>query len=110
MSAGSTVVGGTSAIRVSAGERPSSSTGLHSLPGSTVKVTNPTLLSATLQAVRTPTQSPVRIQTSALQTQPTTQAQQQAQQQSQQGGGSGSGGGSSGGGGGGGSGSSGGGQ
>ncbi|XP_050722344.1 helicase domino-like [Eriocheir sinensis] len=93
VSAGSTVVGGASAIRVSAGERSSSSANLHSLPGSTVKVTNPTLLSATLQgqpmsvSVRAPTQSPVRIQTSALQTQPTTQSQQQAQQQGQQGGG-----------------------
>lgn len=88
-------MGGASAIRVSAGERSSPSTTLHSLPGGTVKVTNPTLLSqvsATLQgqpmsvAVRTPTQSPVRIQTSALQTQQTTQTQQQqGQQQGQQG-------------------------
>ena len=84
-------MGGTPAIRVSGGERSSASTSLHSLPGGSVKVTNPTLLSATLQgqpmsvAVRPPTQSPVRIQTSALQTQQTTQTQQQAQQQGQQG-------------------------
>ncbi|KAG0717332.1 Helicase domino [Chionoecetes opilio] len=98
VSAGSTVVGGASAIRVSAGERSSPSTSLHALPGGTVKVTNPTLLSqvsTTLQGqqIRAPTQNPVRIQTSALQTQQTTQTQQQQQhqqhqhQQGQQGGG-----------------------
>ncbi|KAK8744191.1 hypothetical protein OTU49_001046, partial [Cherax quadricarinatus] len=76
VSAGSTVVGGGSAIRVSAGERSSPST--LALSAGTMKVTNPAILSqvsAALQgqlmsvAVRTPTQSPVRIQTSALQTQ-----------------------------------------
>ncbi|XP_064088825.1 helicase domino-like [Macrobrachium nipponense] len=89
VSAGSPVVGGGSAIRVSAGERTATST--LALQSGSVKVTNPILsqVSAALQpmsvAVRTPTQSPVRIQTSALQTQQTTQTQQQPQQQSQQG-------------------------
>ncbi|XP_066970320.1 helicase domino isoform X4 [Macrobrachium rosenbergii] len=89
VSAGSPVVGGGSAIRVSAGERTTTST--LALQSGSVKVTNPILsqVSAALQpmsvAVRTPTQSPVRIQTSALQTQQTTQTQQQPQQQSQQG-------------------------
>nr|XP_045582866.1 helicase domino-like isoform X2 [Procambarus clarkii] len=90
VSAGSTVVGGGSAIRVSAGERSSPST--LALQAGTMKVTNPAILSqvAALQgqpmsvAVRTPTQSPVRIQTSALQTQQTAQTQQQQQQQQQQ--------------------------
>ncbi|KAG7162494.1 putative helicase domino-like 3 [Homarus americanus] len=89
VSAGSTVVGGGSAIRVSAGERSSPST--LALSAGTVKVTNPALLSAALQgqpmsvAVRPSTQSPVRIQTSALQTQQTTQTQQQQQTTQQQG-------------------------
>ncbi|KAK7077901.1 hypothetical protein SK128_004066 [Halocaridina rubra] len=91
VSAGSNVVGGASAIRVSAGERTTSNT--LAMPTGTVKVTNPTILSqglATFQgqpmsvAVRTPTQSPVRIQTSALQSQQTTQTQQQSQQGQQQ--------------------------
>lgn len=89
---GGSTVGGNSAIRVSAGERSSPST--LALPAGTVKVTNPTILShvsAALQgqpmsvAVRTSTQSPVRIQTSALQTQQTTQTQQGQQQNQQQG-------------------------
>ncbi|XP_037797000.1 uncharacterized protein LOC119592240 [Penaeus monodon] len=96
VSAGSSVVGGNSGIRVSAGERSSPS----ALALQAGKMTNPAILSqvsAALQgqpmsvAVRTPTQSPVRIQTSALQTQQTTQTQQgqqQTQQQGQQPGGS----------------------
>lgn len=90
------MVGGNSGIRVSAGERSSPS----ALALQAGKMTNPAILSqvsAALQgqpmsvAVRTPTQSPVRIQTSALQTQQTTQTQQgqqQTQQQGQQPGGS----------------------
>lgn len=96
VSAGSSVVGGNSGIRVSAGERSSPS----ALALQAGKMANPAILSqvsAALQgqpmsvAVRTPTQSPVRIQTSALQTQQTTQTQQgqqQTQQQGQQPGGS----------------------
>ncbi|XP_068211112.1 helicase domino-like isoform X2 [Palaemon carinicauda] len=89
VSAGGPGVAGASAIRVSAGERSSAST--LALQSGSVKVTNPILsqVSAALQpmsvAVRNPTQSPVRIQTSALQAQQTTQTQQQPQQQSQQG-------------------------
>lgn len=92
VSAGPTVVSGGSAIRVSAGERSTSST--LALQTGQVKVPNSAILSqvsAALQgqpmsvAVRPPTQSPVRIQTSALQTQQTTQTQQQSQQLSQQG-------------------------
>lgn len=90
------MVGGNSGIRVSAGERSSPS----ALALQAGKMANPAILSqvsAALQgqpmsvAVRTPTQSPVRIQTSALQTQQTTQTQQgqqQTQQQGQQPGGS----------------------
>lgn len=92
VSNGSTVPVGSSSIRVSAAERSSSSA--LALPAGAVKVTNPTILThmsaATLQgqpmsvAVRTPTQSPVRIQTtSSLQTQQTTQVQQQQGQQGQ---------------------------
>lgn len=92
VSAGSPVPGGTSNIRVSAAERSSSSTLALSAGG--VKVSNNAILThmsaATLQgqpmsvAVRTPTQSPVRIQTSSsLQTQQTTQVQQQQGQQGQ---------------------------
>ena len=88
VSAGSSAVGssGPSAIRVSSGDRPSST--LAAIQANAVKVTNPTLISqvnAALQAnnqslpvsVRAPTMSPVRIHTSTLSSQQHLLQQQQ---------------------------------